>query len=97
MSGDILIKVSILSSLKTKIKDVIATIFFASIPRIRTFRNDENFGVNLIGYAQAEMGLGEILRSTARGLIGAGIPFIVRKLNIKLQNRQNNESLKYFL
>jgi glycosyltransferase involved in cell wall biosynthesis len=92
-----LINISVLSSLKEKIKDAIATIFFASIPRIRTLGNKKNFGVNLIGYAQAEMGLGEILRSTARSLIGADIPFMVRKLNIKLQNRQNNESLQEFV
>lgn len=54
-------------------------------------------GVNLIGYAQAEMGLGEALRNTAYALKDVQVPFIVRKLNVQLLNRQDNQSLDAYV
>jgi len=41
-------------------------------------------GVNLIGHAYAEIGLGEDLRMVARRLLGANIPFKV--INVPLVN-----------
>lgn len=51
-------------------------------------------GVNLIGHAYAEIGLGEDLRMVARSLLGANIPFKV--INIPLVNdlREGNLFLK---
>lgn len=56
-----------------------------------------NVGVNLIGYAQAEMGLGEALRNTALAMEYARIPFLVRKLDVPLLNRQENLSMQRFM
>lgn len=85
------------SSFKKKVKDCFSSLFFMLVPRIRGSIKNQAFGVNLIGYAQAEMGLGEILRSTAISLEKAEVPFVVRKLSIPLQNRQNNRSLVKYL
>lgn len=54
-------------------------------------------GVNLIGYAHAEMGLGEALRNTALALQCAQTPFLVRKLQVPLLNRQDNQSMRPFV
>ena len=54
-------------------------------------------GVNLIGYAHAEMGLGEALRNTAMALEDVKIPFLVRKLDVSLLNRQQNRSMDSYV
>lgn len=80
-------------SLKYIIKNAFGKIVFGLLPRFIFYKNNKSFGVNLVGYTQAEMGLGEILRSTARCLVKADVPFIVRKLDIVLKNRQSEKSL----
>lgn len=82
--------------IKQRIKGALATLFFRYAPRFRAV-NLHPFGVNLIGYAHAEMGLGEALRNTAQALKFVGIPFLVRRLNISLLNRQENQSLQRFV
>lgn len=65
--------------------------------RERSPQNQHGDGVNLIGYAHAEMGLGEALRNTALALEYAHIPFLVRKLDVPLLNRQENLSMQQFM
>lgn len=47
------------------------------IPRPASARVNRPFGVNLIGYAVAQLGIGEDLRMAARALRSAGVPFSV--------------------
>lgn len=82
--------------LKQNIKGALATLFFRSVPRAPHVKGLAH-GVNLIGYAQAEMGLGEALRNTALALKCADIPFLVRKLDVPLLNRQENQSMQQFM
>lgn len=84
------------SQLKQKLKGALATLFFRCLPR--SYLNTVFLkGVNLIGYAQAEMGLGEALRNTAMALKYAQIPFLVRKLELPLKHRQENFSMQAFM
>ena len=45
-------------------------------------------GINLIGFAFGEFGLGENLRGLARGCEAAGIPFVVNDIDTRLNTRQ---------
>jgi glycosyltransferase involved in cell wall biosynthesis len=71
----------------------LSDLFYSGIPRRKPKELSSQSGVNLVGYIQAEMGLGEALRNTARALSNERIPFLVRTLDIKLLNRQENYSL----
>lgn len=50
-------------------------------------------GVNLIGYADAEVGLGEDLRTTAIALESAGVPFSVFNLELDSRIRRGDATL----
>jgi glycosyltransferase involved in cell wall biosynthesis len=82
-----------LSSLKTWLKWSLSDLFYRWVPRYGADESARYPGVNLVGYAHAEMGLGEALRNTAKALDDVGIPFLVRKLVVPLLNRQENHSL----
>lgn len=82
--------------LKQKLKGALATLFFLCNSRSGCNPNSL-YGVNLIGYAHAEMGLGEALRNTALALQCAQIPFLVRNLQVPLLNRQGNQSMQPFV
>lgn len=43
----------------------------------RKFSDTPKFGVNLIGYAKGDLGIGEDVRMTAAALAAAGIPFVI--------------------
>ena len=45
-------------------------------------------GLNLIGFAFGEFGLGEALRGLARGCEAGGIPFVVNDIEMRLNTRQ---------
>lgn len=83
-------------SLKQKIKGALATLFFRCVPRFSRIAR-RPYGVNLIGYAHAEMGLGEALRNTAMALESTGVPLLVRKLDVSLLNRQDNQTMQRFM
>jgi glycosyltransferase involved in cell wall biosynthesis len=50
-------------------------------------------GVNLIGYASGELGLGETLRMLARAARSDGIPFIVKDSGLSIPTRQEDHSI----
>ncbi|CAO3460689.1 hypothetical protein [Azospirillum argentinense] len=50
---------------------------------------DEPFGVNLIGFAHGELGIGEDVRMMARACTAAGIPFSVFDVPIRLSNHRS--------
>lgn len=82
---------------KAWLKWFASDLFYRWVPRRLPSSSTVCPGVNLIGFAHAEMGLGEALRNTAWALDYAHIPFIVRKLNISLLNRQENRSLQHLV
>ena len=82
-----------LARLKAWLKWTLSDWFYRCVPRRTKGAKDFQPGVNLIGYAHAEMGLGEALRNTALALEEAQIPFLVRKIDVQLLNRQENRSL----
>lgn len=82
-----------LAQIKAWLKWTLSDLFYRWVPRRLPVKVDLSTGVNLIGYAHAEMGLGEALRNTALALQDAQIPFLVRRLDVQLLNRQENLSL----
>lgn len=85
----------LLGDFKAWLKWRLSKIFFRVVPR--KVDAHQPHGVNLIGYAHAEMGLGEALRNTAYALEAAAVPFLVRKLDVPLLNRQDNLSMQPFV
>jgi glycosyltransferase involved in cell wall biosynthesis len=82
-----------LSRLKAWFKWSLSDLFFRWVQRHAADKSARYPGVNLVGYAHAEMGLGEALRNTARALEDVQMPFLVRKLDVPLLNRQDNRAL----
>jgi glycosyltransferase involved in cell wall biosynthesis len=52
----------------------------------------ENPGVNLVGYLQAETGMGEAARSLAKALEAAGIPMTLHSLDLNVLARNDDAS-----
>lgn len=50
-------------------------------------------GINLIGFAFGEFGLGESLRSLARACAAGGVPFVVKDVEQHLSTRQTDSSI----
>lgn len=50
-------------------------------------------GIDLVGFAYAELGLGESLRSLAKACVAGRIPFGVRDVDLRIQTRQADRSL----
>ncbi|WP_241745136.1 glycosyltransferase [Pseudomonas asiatica] len=55
------------------------------------------FGVNLIGYAYGELGIGEDVRMAAHSLHAAGIPFTIINVNPGENIRQHDHSVKHWV
>jgi len=62
-----------------------------TIPKIY---HDE-LGLNLLGYSQGDLGLGEALRYLSRALAQSNIPFLVRRLKISILSTQTNTALNH--
>ena len=75
---------------KQLIKRMIANFFYACAPRAKSRVKNFQKGINLIGYIQAEMGLGEVLRNLMGAIATSQIPFLIRKTVFPLKNRQDN-------
>ena len=54
-------------------------------------------GINLIGFAFGEFGLGESLRMLARACSAGGIPFVVKDVDQRLATRQADRSVAHHL
>lgn len=61
----------------------------AAVPAIRV--QDEP-GVNLIGYLQAETGMGEAARGLARALAAADVPLSLQSVDLGVRSRQDDRS-----
>lgn len=83
--------------LKSLTKDVFASIFFCAVPRLSKSVRLNEYGINFIGYAKAELGQGEALRSLVLDAEHAGLPLIVRDFEPHISSRQGNMTLsRYF-
>jgi glycosyltransferase involved in cell wall biosynthesis len=65
--------------------------------RRRLERIAEKPGINLVGYAHGEFGIGEILRRYAYTLQGSDVPFVVRNFDVGIASRQCDLSMRDFL
>lgn len=90
-----LLNLKMLPKLKSMLKDALASIFFSVVPRRK--RVIDQVGINFVGFAKAEMGLGEALRSLVGVALRAKIPFLVRDFDPAIQSPQNNRSMDAFL
>ena len=88
---------SIFIVFKANLKQFLLRLFFTGIPRRRPSLKNKPMGLNLIGYYQGDLGLGEALRYVAKAIERASIPFLVRHFHAPLQSSQNNNSLNSFL
>ncbi len=50
-------------------------------------------GINLVGFAYGEFGLGESLRALATACDAGGIPFVVKDVDMRLRSRQADRSI----
>lgn len=87
----------LLVRLKAWLKWSLSDLFFRWVPKRPVDQSAIRPGVNLVGYAHAEMGLGEALRNTALALEDVQMPFLVRKLDVPLLNRQQNRALDSYV
>jgi len=68
-------------------------IYFSVIPRFAPQINEKNRGVNFIGFAQGELGLGQAMRSMVFATLAASIPLVVRKFKASIPSKQSNDEL----
>lgn len=66
-------------------------------PDVNVLRGTHRFGVNLIGYAYGELGIGEDVRMAARSLLAAGVPFTIINIEPGKSIRQNERSLEQWV
>ena len=72
-------------------------LYFSVVPRFAHQVNEKNRGVNFIGFAQGELGLGQAMRSMVFATLAASIPLVVRKFKASIPSRQPNDELSpYF-
>jgi glycosyltransferase involved in cell wall biosynthesis len=58
---------------------------------------NQKLGLNLVGYYNGDLGLGEALRYIAKALIETSIPFLVRQFKVRLLSSQSNQTLNSLL
>lgn len=88
---------AIIRNLKRHFKQFVVRLFFLLIPRIIPQLKQRQMGINLIGYYQGDLGLGEALRYIARAIDKVSIPFLVRRFSAPLLSSQSNKTLDPYL
>ena len=68
-----------------------------SWPEAVNSSGDKKFGVNLMGYAYGELGIGEDVRMAARALQAAGVPFVIINIEPGSNVRQHDRSLEQWV
>lgn len=86
-----------LKAYRTYLKPSLARLFFGAVSRRPPAMRHQKLGLNLVGYYNADLGLGEALRYIAKAIGEASIPFLVRKFKAKLLSGQSNQILNPFL
>jgi glycosyltransferase involved in cell wall biosynthesis len=71
----------------------------ASLQRGSTTRQPRSLddGINLVGLAFGELGIGENLRAIARACAAGGIPFMVKNVRQPLNTREADDSVKQYV
>ena len=88
---------SALTAYKVHLKQFLLRLFFKGVPRRAPSLENQEIGVNLIGYYRGDLGLGEAMRYIAKAIKDASIPFVVRKFQAQMLSSQNNQTLDPFL
>ena len=88
--------VKIVKRLRQFLRYQITRIYFAVVPRFQPQLDKKDKGVNFIGYAQGELGLGQAMRSMVFATLAASIPLVVRKFKASIPSRQSNDELNQF-
>ena len=78
---------------KASFKQFLVRLFFLWTPRRIPSLQNQQIGLNLIGYYQGDLGLGEALRYLTKAVERASIPFLVRQFKTRLLSSQNNKTL----
>ena len=78
---------------KASFKQFLVRLFFLWTPRRIPSLQNQQIGLNLIGYYQGDLGLGEALRYLTKAVERASIPFLVRQFKTRLLSSQNNQTL----
>lgn len=69
------------------------TVWFAISKRTYPVIANQICGVNLIGFYRAELGMGQVMRNLIASLSIYKTPFRIRKLNVTLAARQNDQTI----
>lgn len=86
--------------LKLRLKQLLmflAKTLFQRIQHTPPRLKGKELGLNLIGYYQGDLGLGDALRYIAQTIKKANIPFLVRRLHTRLIKSQNNSLLNPYI
>ena len=81
--------------IRNTLKSLVVYLLFAFTPRYTPKLNGASLGLNLLGYSQGDLGLGEALRYLSRALAQSNIPFLVRRLKISILSTQTNTALNH--
>lgn len=71
----------------------LANVIYSIIRRSRPKLDAVNVGINFIGYAKGELGLGQAMRSMAFASKAVGFAFVVRQFAVRMTSKQTNLSL----
>ena len=85
--------VKLINHLFHNVRHKFTRFYFFIVPRFMPRLTNENFGINFIGYAHGELGLGQAMRSLVLCTQSASIPFVVRKFKASIPSRQSNDEL----
>jgi len=68
-------------------------IYFLVVPRFVPSFSEKKKGINFIGFAQGELGLGQAMRSMVKATLTAQIPLVVRKFQASIPSKQSNDEM----
>jgi glycosyltransferase involved in cell wall biosynthesis len=90
--------ISLLKKIKRHLGFSAFAILFRFTPRVRSRKNNlDKLGINFIGFAFAEMGLAEALRSFVWSAKSVSIPFLVRNFDPSILGRKQNSEMLPFV
>jgi glycosyltransferase involved in cell wall biosynthesis len=82
-------------TVRTALKSLLGFVLFSRASRAIPNFNSDDLGINLLGYSQGDLGLGQALRYLALALARTKITFLVRHLKVPTPSKQTNIELNY--
>jgi glycosyltransferase involved in cell wall biosynthesis len=73
--------------------NAMGVLFFSVFRRHKPKIEEDHFGINFVGFAKAEMGLGQSLRMLVSTAFKAEIPIVIRDIKPDIQSQQTNLSV----